>query len=41
MICIKKIKNLMDYPKDDYEARNPKKNNQRKSKYEELEEDDE
>ena len=41
LICIKKIKNLMDYPKDDYETRNPKKNNKRKSKYEELEEDDE
>ena len=28
----------MDYPKDDYETRNPKKNKKRKSKYEELEE---
>ena len=35
--CMDKIKNLMDYPSDSYEERNPKK---KKSKYEELEEDE-
>jgi len=36
LACLQKIKKVMNYPKDDYEIRNPKK----KSKYEELNEDD-
>ena len=39
-ICLKKIKNLMDYPEDDYVKRNPKKE-KKKSKYEDLDDDDE
>ena len=35
----KKDKNLMDYPEDDYEKRNPKKE-KKKSKYEDLDDDD-
>ena len=40
---MKKIKNLMDYPSDNYEERTPKikEKKKKKSKYEELEEDDE
>ena len=43
VVCLNKIKNMMDYPNDDYEERNPKPKveNKKKSKYEELEEDDE
>ena len=42
LICLKKIKNMMDYPNDDYEKRNPKKNKEKekKSKYEDLGDDD-
>ena len=42
LICLKKIKNMMDYPKDDYEDRNPqiKKDKNLKSKYAQLEESD-
>jgi hypothetical protein len=36
LACLQKIIKVMNYPKDDYEIRNPKK----KSKYEELNEDD-
>jgi len=41
--CMDKIKNLMDYPSDSYEERNPKKKEQitKKSKYEDFGEDDE
>ena len=41
--CMKKIKNLMNYPKDDYEERNPKikEKKDKKSKYEEFAEDEE
>ena len=39
--CLKKIKNMMDYPDDDYEKRNPKiKIKGKKFKYENLEEDE-
>ena len=38
-MCLKRIKNLMDYPEDNYEKRNPKKK-AKKSKYEDLEDDD-
>ena len=42
LVCLNKIKNMMDYPNDDYEERNPKPKleKKQKSKYEELEEDD-
>ena len=42
LVCLNKIKNMMDYPNDDYEERNtkPKLEKKQKSKYEELEEDD-
>lgn len=42
LICLKKIKNMMDFPKDDYEERNPKvkKDKNMKSKYAQLEESD-
>ena len=42
LVCLKKIKNMMDYPKDDYEERNPKikKDKNLKSKYAQLEESD-
>ena len=40
---MKKKKNLMNYPKDDYEERNPKikEKKDKKSKYEEFAEDEE
>jgi len=42
LVCLNKIKNMMNYPKDDYEERNPKTKSEKKkkSKYEELEEED-
>jgi len=42
LICLKNIKKKMDYPSDEYEERNPVKNNkkEKKSKYENLEYDD-
>lgn len=42
LICLKKIKNMMDFPKDDYEERNPqvKIDKNKKSKYAQLEESD-
>ena len=40
LICLKKIKKLMDYPNDDYEERNPKKEAKKKSKYEGLNDED-
>ena len=43
LICLEKIKKLMDYPSDNYEERNPmaKKEVKKKNKYEDLEEDEE
>ena len=40
LICLKKIKKLMDYPNDDYEERNPKKKAKKKSKYEDFNDDE-
>ena len=40
LVCLRKIKKLMDYPSDDYEERNPKKTTKKKSKYEDLNDDD-
>jgi len=42
LICLNKIKNLMNYPSDDYDERNPKKKkNAKKSTYEDLNEEEE
>lgn len=42
LMCLKNIKKKLDYPSDEYEERNPIKNNkkEKKSKYENLEDDD-
>ena len=41
LVCLRKIKKLMDFPSDDCEERNPKKTTKKKSKYEDLNDDDE
>ena len=40
LICLKKIKKMMDYPKDDYEERNPQKEKKKKNKYANLNDDE-
>ena len=40
LVFLKKIKNLMDYPSDEYEERNPKKK-EKESKYANLNDDEE
>ena len=40
LVCLKRIKNLMNYPSDKYEERNSTKKGKIKSKYEDLKEDE-
>ena len=40
LVCLKRIKNLMNYPSDKYEERNSTKKGRIKSKYEDLKEDE-